>query len=42
MFKNAFLYNKYGIGAGLAIILLIGIGIMTLIQFRLFRSDVEY
>jgi ABC-type sugar transport system permease subunit len=42
MFKNAFLYNKYGIGAAIAIILLVGIGIMTAIQFRLFRVDWEY
>jgi len=42
MFKNAFLYNKYGIGATIAIVLLIGIGLMALIQFRLFRVEWEY
>lgn len=42
MFKNAFLYNKYGTGASIAFILLIGIGLMTLIQFRLFRVEWEY
>jgi ABC-type sugar transport system permease subunit len=42
MFKNAFLYNKYGLGASIAIILLIGIALMTAIQFRLFRVEWEY
>lgn len=42
MFKNAFLYNKYGIGASIAFILLIGIGLMALIQFRLFKVEWEY
>jgi ABC-type sugar transport system permease subunit len=42
MFKNAFLYNKYGIGAAIAMILLLGIALMAAIQFRLFRVDWEY
>jgi len=42
MFKNSFLYNKYGVGAGIAIILLIFIAVMTAIQFRLFKVDWEY
>lgn len=42
MFKNTFLYNKYGIGAALAIILLVIIGIFTVIQFRALKADWEY
>jgi ABC-type sugar transport system permease subunit len=42
MFKNAFLYNKYGVGAAIAMILLVGIAVMAAIQFRLFRVDWEY
>jgi len=42
MFKNAFLYNKYGIGAAIALILLIILAIFTIIQFRLYRVEWEY
>ena len=42
MFKNAFLYNKYGIGAAIALILLIILAIFTIIQFRLYRVKWEY
>jgi len=42
MFKNAFLYNKYGNAAALAIILLVIIGIFAFIQFRALNVDWEY
>jgi ABC-type sugar transport system permease subunit len=42
MFKNAFLYNKYGIAAAIALILLIILAIFTIIQFRLYRVEWEY
>jgi len=42
MYKDAFLYNKYGSGAAIAIILLIILGIFTIAQFRLYRVKWEY
>jgi ABC-type sugar transport system permease subunit len=42
MFKNAFLYNKYGISAAIAFILLIIIAIFTIVQFRAYRTKWEY
>jgi ABC-type sugar transport system permease subunit len=42
MYKNAFLYNKYGIAAAIAIILLVIIGVFTLIQFRALKINWEY
>jgi len=42
MYKNAFLYNRYGTAAAIAIVLLVIIGIFTLIQFRALKVDWEY
>jgi len=42
MYKNAFLYNNYGIAAAIAIILLAIIGILTYIQFKALKVDWEY
>ncbi len=42
IFNNAFTYGKYGLACAEAIMLAIVIGLLTILQFKIVGSDVEY
>ena len=42
IFNNSFTYYKMGYGAALSIVLLVILGILSIIQLRVLRSDTTY
>ena len=42
IYKNAFEYSKFGLACAQAILLAIVIALISLVQFKLMGTDVEY